>query len=101
MTRKRTETCCTHIVEQALRASDDFVTGQDLIERTGLSYNRVTASLHHLRKYRAADCLDSGGRLFWYATPDSDTRSRKVEERTPESKPRKPRKPGSRKIQKK
>ena len=71
-------------VEDALRAADDFLPLGELMQLTGASYNRATAALHHLRRCHAADSVESGGRLYWFATPHTDTRARHVELRRPE-----------------
>jgi hypothetical protein len=71
-------------VEDALRAADDFMSFAELAAATSANTNRLTAALHHLRKYRAVDSIDSGGRLYWFATPNTDTRCRRVELRRPE-----------------
>lgn len=75
----------TFLVEEALRAADDFVGAPELAARTGGNTNQVSAALHALCRYRAVDCVsDAAGRLFWFATPDTDTRVRRCEERRPE-----------------
>ena len=79
----------TYLVEQALKEADDFMSLAQLVEKTGAAYNQATAALSHLRKRRAVDSLESGGALWWFATPNTDNRSKTVEERVPEE-------PGSR-----
>ena len=83
---------CTSVVQRTLTEADDFLTATHLQILTGLSMNQVAASLHHLKRHRAIDPLEGAGTLWWYATPTDDDRSRILEERTPESRPRKPRK---------
>lgn len=83
---------CTTLVLEALRRADDFMTLAMIRESTGLDTCHASASLHHLRKHKAIECMESDGQLWWYATPDTDDRSRSLDERTPENKPRKPRK---------
>lgn len=90
MVRKLKETTSTHIVLQYLINLDDFATAKQIQQATGVSGNRVGAALHELRKYKAVGVEDVQGTLYWYATPDSDTRMRTVLERVPEE-------PGSRK----
>jgi len=84
--RSRTtpEPTWTSRVEEALRTADDFMSFADLVQATGCTYNRLAAALHHLRRYRAIDSIESGGRLYWSTTPDTDTRCRHVEMRRPE-----------------
>lgn len=91
MIRKRKEPTATSIVEAALATLDDFATCRQLQEVTGLDSNHVTASLHCFKRYHAAECLESAGQLWWYLTPLTDQRQKKVAERTPEAKPRKQR----------
>jgi len=82
----------TSIVFAALIRANDFRTGKQLQTETGLSSNRVSAALYSLMKYKAAEFIEAEGSLWWFATPDTDTRSRTVDEKAPELKPRKPRK---------
>lgn len=85
------ETTSTTRVFEALRAADDFCTGRHLQVVLSLDSNHVSAALYHLRKYHAADYIEQPDALWWFATPESDLRCRVVDERTPESRPRKPR----------
>lgn len=89
--RARKEPTCVSVVFETLLKVDDFRTGKQLQAETGLSCNQVSASLHELRKYSAAACLEENGQLFWFATPDKDQRTRVVNERVPEINPRKSR----------
>lgn len=89
--RRHKEPTSTGIVYRALCAADDFRTLRQLIRECGLSCNRVSAALHHLRARRAVDVMDVEGQLWWFATPDTDNRSSTVDERTPETHPRRPR----------
>jgi hypothetical protein len=89
---KLKETTTTTLVLEALVRSDDFMTARQLVAATGRNGNQVSAALYDLRKYKAADCMVAGEMLWWYATPGSDQRTRVVEERSPETKPRKQRK---------
>lgn len=93
MARIQKEPTTTSLVSEALKSADDFMSYQMLVDRTGRSLNQVVAALHHLRKHHAVDVVvNPDGRGWWYALPDSeDTRSRNVDMRAPESKPRKPR----------
>ncbi len=96
--KKGTQVTTTTLVEEAFRETDDFLTAADLIQRTGRSMNQVSAALFHLRKHRAIDVMPVEGRLYWYATPTEDTRSRRIAEYTPAPKKRKP-KPRKQKIE--
>lgn len=96
--KRLTETTATFLVFTALKDANDFLTVPQLRERTGQSVNRVSAALHMLRTYKAVECLHSDGYLWWYATPENDTRTKTVDERAPELKPRKARKPRVKKV---
>lgn len=74
----------TWLTYQALLAADDFMSLQQLLEVTKASVNQLTAALHSLKMYRAVDSVESGGRLYWFATPLTDRRSRQLEERRTE-----------------
>ena len=89
-----TETTSTLIVTEHLRRVNDFQTVKQIELATGRSNNRVCAALHHLRKYHVVDHMESDGQLWWYALPTAeDTRQKVCEERRPENKPRRRRKP--------
>lgn len=74
----------TGLTYQALLTADDFMSLQQLLEVTKASVNQLTAALHSLKTYQAVDSVESGGRLYWFATPLTDKRSRQLEERRPE-----------------
>jgi hypothetical protein len=93
MSRRRKEPTSTLRVFETLCQADDFRTGRQLQEETKLDSNRVSASLYHLKKYHAADFIEADGALWWFPTPQEDRRTRTVDERCPESKHRKPRRP--------
>jgi hypothetical protein len=80
----------THLVEEALRTADDFVSMKALCEQTGGSPNQVSAALYSLQSYRVVDCVASPDGLHWFFRGE-DSRCRSLEERTPEDKSRKPR----------
>ena len=81
----------TKVVLDCLRAADDFVPFSRLLECAGCTRNLLTATLHHLRLHKTADSVVGGdGQLWWFATGDDD-RERILDERTPEVKPRAPR----------
>lgn len=85
----------TSKVLEYLRKVDDFRTTKQLKEGlTSLIYqpsgNQILAALHSLVKYKAVAFMESNDRMYWYATaPEEDTRIKTLDERTPESKPRK------------
>lgn len=92
MIRKLKQTTSTTIVEGYLTKANDYVTAAQVRAHTHLDANHVSAALYHLKKFRAAECFESGGTLWWFATPQTDTRTKTITERTPESKPRRSRK---------
>ena len=95
--RKNQEPTCVSLVSAELEGADDFRSAKQLIENTRLTKNRVAAALHHLKIHKAADfVVNADGTTWWFATPETDDRSRIVESREPEVKPRKPRKPYTR-----
>lgn len=81
----------TSLIEHELNSTDDFMNVVELMAKTGANFNQATAALHHLKKRKAIDSVESNGRLYWFATPSSDTRVRTVEQRRPED-------PGTRKT---
>lgn len=89
----RKEVTATFKVFEALKAADDLMTVRQLVERTGEPVNRVSAALHMLKIHKAVDIVEAPDTLWWFATPDTDDRSKTLEMRTPEKGPRKPRKP--------
>ena len=79
----------TQIVLAALIAADDFLSLEALQRETGLTTKSLRTALPYLRDVRAVDSVESGGRLFWFATPESDQRQRQIAERKREDEPRK------------
>lgn len=77
-------------VLDVLTRADDFMNVSDLLHALpDANYNQVTAALFHLRNRRAVEVVISDrGIGWWMATPWSDNRMRRVDERTPETKPR-------------
>lgn len=92
--KRNKETTATYIVLQHLIQLDDFATAKQIAAATKVTSNRVGAALHELRHYKAVFAESVQGTLYWAACPDSDTRMRKVLERTPEE-------PGTRKRKRK
>lgn len=91
MNKQHKEPTLVSRVEEAMDLADDFVNVAMIVAATKLTPNQVTASLHHLKKHKVADCLVSNG-LWWFLTPGTDDRAKRVEERRPEDKPRRMRK---------
>lgn len=77
----------THLVLDRLITADDFMTAKQLQLAVGSqNLDQITAALAHLREHRAVDSTQSGGHLWWFATPDGDNRTRQVHERVEEPK---------------
>lgn len=76
----------TLIVEQALQAADDFCNVAQLATALvgKVNVNQLTAALTHLKKYGAVGVIEVENVLWFYSTPDTDTRSKRVEERVVE-----------------
>lgn len=86
------EPTATKLVEEALRASDDFLCYRMLVQRTGKNMNQIAAACFHLRERHVIDVIIQQGIGWWYAKPKAeDNRTRTVSERAPETRPRKPR----------
>ena len=83
----------TNKVLRILVDADDFMNYAMLCKATGANLNQISASCLHMLKRRAVDVvIDKDGVGWWYATPDTDNRTRARREQIP-SKTRKPRKP--------
>ena len=74
----------TSRVLKFITTADDFATVAQIMAGTGANINQATATLHHLKKFHAVDCLEADGQLWWFATPGDDTRERTVDMRVPE-----------------
>ena len=87
---KHTSETLTSIVTRWLRREDDFRTAEAIREGCGLDYNQVNATLHWLKRCGVVACVEGEGRLWWFALPPTeDKRSRPLDARAPETKPRK------------
>lgn len=93
MRSKEKEPTFTSLVESWLSQQDDFRTVQEIVDGTGVNVNRVRAALHNAKNFKAASFLVDNGITYWYATPESDTRTKHVEERVREE-------PGTRRARK-
>jgi hypothetical protein len=86
----RGPTATSRIYQALLDRPEDFMSVRQLMAATGCTYNQTTAALFQLRRYQAADVvIEASGSGWWFATPDTDLRSRTVDERRVEE-------PGSR-----
>lgn len=85
----------THRIYETLkRSKHDFMNVAQLVEATGANYNQATAALFKLREYQAVDVVINGdGTGWWFATPETDLRGRRVVERKVEE-------PGTRRTRK-
>lgn len=77
----RDVTHTSRVLEQ-LREVDDFMSLEQLRDRTGLQMNQVSAALHNLRRNHVVDVVvEPDGRGWWFARPaKDDTRVRVIAE---------------------
>ena len=68
------QTCTTKLVLDALRARDDFVTGQELVALTGRATSQVWAALIHLLRSHCVGVEVQGNKRYWYALPPEEDR---------------------------
>lgn len=80
MTRIK-QTCTTKLVLEALRARDDFATGQELVALTGRATSQVWAALIHLLRSHCVGVEVQDSKRYWYALPpEEDQRQHEREE---------------------
>lgn len=92
--KKSKQQTWTSRVEEVLRATDDFMSRKMLKHRIpDINDNQLSAALLSLRGYRVVDVIvNPDGEGWWFALPtEGDARSHHIDERTPETKPRKTR----------
>lgn len=82
--RKDREPTKTSRVWELMLRANDYLTWRQIQEATDLSPANVASILHALLDYGAVECFESNGKLWWYATPGGDRRSRIIELRAPE-----------------
>ncbi len=92
--RRAKEPTATTLVLTALRVADDFMNQRMLrIALPGVKRDQIGAALVHLRSHHAVGVVvepDGGG--WWFALPpQDDDRSRVMDLRAPELRPRRPR----------
>ncbi len=85
MRRVNKEETCTHKIQTLLENEDDFMTARQIMEKTKLNYNQVTATLSHFKKRKVAASIESNNKVYWYAIGE-DTRTFTLEERQKEEK---------------
>ena len=73
----------THLVLEALRTADDFMSFEQIAASTGASHNQLSATLHHLQNRKAVEAVEVNGKPWWFAT-GADTRTKTVDVRVPE-----------------
>jgi len=93
MTRHKEETTTTRVL-RVLREADEFMTVDQLIAATRRTRNQVWAAVIHLRDRHAIGVIAQQERSatisYWYVLPpEQDARTKTVEERALESRPRK------------
>lgn len=82
--RRRSEpTQVSRVLEYLVRAND-FVLAGTISTALGLTMDQVSAALHHLKKFKAIDYVQSQTKIYFFATPEEDTRTRILPERVPE-----------------
>lgn len=71
------------LVEEQIRLKDDFITQKQLgsLLEGKANGNQISAALHLLKRYKAIDSMESDGQLWFYGTPESDTRTKTIETR--------------------
>jgi len=83
----------TSRVEALFRRTDDFLSTADIKrEIPDIKFNQLGGALCHFQKLGLIESVQGPkGCLFWFWTGAPDPRVRVVEERTPESRPRRTR----------
>lgn len=79
----------TRLTVDTLAIMDDMMTAHQLCDLTGGTLNQISATLHHLQKVEAVECVEGNGKLWWFLTGE-DRRTFTQDERVPEE-------PGTRK----
>lgn len=90
MTRSKLaqEETMVHKVFDALTSADDFMDKGALRVATGLPWKNIQESLRHLKSYTAVGAMEVEGRLWWLATPESDTRTKTFDLMAPKDGPK-------------
>lgn len=86
MTFRPKETSTTTLVLEHLKRVDDFQNLDQICDTVRVSVDKalcrhkIQTALVHLRRFRAIDSMESDGRLWFFATPDTDMRTYTVDE---------------------
>lgn len=87
MSGRRTHPTYSSQVIELLVAADDALRCVDIAQRLGLSTRLISGVLHTLYRYRVLDIIEGRDDIWWYATPENDTRTRVRKEVAEFSKP--------------
>lgn len=82
--KQAAEPTYTSLVLDYLTKGDDFFSIGHITEALKIKRYQVRISLLHLQRYKAVDSTASGGTLYWFATPELDTRISVTEARVRE-----------------
>lgn len=63
---------CVSQVEEALRLMDDFLSGRQIVDLTGLKPSQVSASLHHLQNKQVVEAVLVNNEPFWFLTGNDE-----------------------------
>lgn len=78
--KRQTHPTYTGLVFEYLTKLDDFASVPTIALNTGLKAHQVNTTLVCLKGYKAVDCTDVHGALWWCASPDTDTRTKTIKE---------------------
>lgn len=82
--KQAAEPTYTSLVLDYLTHGDDFFSIGNIVDALKLTHHQVRVTLLHLQRYKVVDCVGSVGTLYWFATPETDTRVRVTEARVRE-----------------
>ena len=83
--RAKRPTWTSIVMKKLEEKPDNFMTAEQLRNTTGANHNQMSATLIHLRKCNAVDCvIEPNGVAWWFATTQYDDRQYQVNERAPE-----------------
>jgi DNA-binding transcriptional regulator GbsR (MarR family) len=79
---------------ELLVAKDDALTVRDIATELQLTSGVVSSCLHTLYRHYVVDVIEGQRSLWWYATPETDTRLRVLKVKTDKEEKRAEHKPG-------